>query len=262
MRNKRGLTIIEVIVVILIIFFLFATLLPKVNRHPHIANTVLCRNYLRQLGLTYALYLEDNNNKFLDITNYSNQGKWIAGLEPYQPRIKEIIKCPVAKKPRVEGTEYGGPNSSYLVSFEKEGSKKISIEGSYGINSWVYNPAPDSNMVTQYSADNFWRTNLIQKPYEVPLFTEAMWIGGFPEPNGIAGQPPIENGEWDSIDAAMKHFCIDRHSGAINIVFMDGHVEEVGLKDLWKLKWHKNFDTSGPWTKPDASWPDWMKSLK
>ena len=42
---------------------------------------------------------------------------------------------------------------------------------------------------------------------------------------------------------------------------MDWHVEKVRLKRLWKLKWHKNYDTHGSWTLPDAPWPDWMKKL-
>jgi hypothetical protein len=40
----------------------------------------------------------------------------------------------------------------------------------------------------------------------------------------------------------------------------------VGLKELWKLKWHRNFNTSGPWTLAggvqSSDWPDWLMPFK
>jgi len=49
-------------------------------------------------------------------------------------------------------------------------------------------------------------------------------------------------------------------------MFMDWSVRKVGLKELWTLKWHPQFDTAGPWTKAgDAEpgdWPAWMRSFK
>ena len=46
----------------------------------------------------------------------------------------------------------------------------------------------------------------------------------------------------------------------------DYSVRKVGLKELWKLKWHRQFDTNGPWTVAGGvrkgDWPDWMKNFK
>jgi hypothetical protein len=40
----------------------------------------------------------------------------------------------------------------------------------------------------------------------------------------------------------------------------------VGLKELWKLKWHRNFKVNGPWTLAggvsSTDWPEWMDELK
>jgi len=57
------------------------------------------------------------------------------------------------------------------------------------------------------------------------------------------------------------------HSGYINSLFMDcSIVRKVGLKELWTLKWHRQFNTANPWTKAGQvrpeGWPEWMKSLK
>ncbi len=64
----------------------------------------------------------------------------------------------------------------------------------------------------------------------------------------------------------MVPFCIDRHDGYINCLFLDWSVRKVGLKELWKLKWHKGFDTGGMWTRAGGvtpeDWPSWMRQFK
>jgi prepilin-type processing-associated H-X9-DG protein len=46
----------------------------------------------------------------------------------------------------------------------------------------------------------------------------------------------------------MDRYVINRHSGAINGLFLDWSVRKIGLKELWTLKWHRTFDINGPWT--------------
>lgn len=64
----------------------------------------------------------------------------------------------------------------------------------------------------------------------------------------------------------MNHFCIDRHGGAVNFLFLDGSVRKVGLKELWTLKWHRMYMTAGPWTKAGgvlpSDWPAWLRPFK
>jgi prepilin-type processing-associated H-X9-DG protein len=59
---------------------------------------------------------------------------------------------------------------------------------------------------------------------------------------------------------------MNRHDGGINVAFMDGSVRKVGLKELWTLKWHYDYNTANCWTlaggvKPE-DWPDWMRKFK
>jgi hypothetical protein len=47
---------------------------------------------------------------------------------------------------------------------------------------------------------------------------------------------------------------------------MDWSVRKVGLKELWTLKWHRESNTAGSWTKaggvqPEA-WPEWMRGFE
>ena len=39
---------------------------------------------------------------------------------------------------------------------------------------------------------------------------------------------------------------------------IDGHIEQVGLKGLWDMKWHKQYDLTAP--LPD--WTEWMQQAK
>ena len=65
------------------------------------------------------------------------------------------------------------------------------------------------------------------------------------------------------LDAATR---FNRHDGGVNYLFMDWSVRKVGLKELWMLKGHPDFDTRGPWTKPGGiapeDWPGWMRKFK
>jgi len=53
-------------------------------------------------------------------------------------------------------------------------------------------------------------------------------------------------------------FCINRHEGTVNGAFVDFSVRKIGLKELWKLKWHRNSDLNAA----TPEWPVWMKKFK
>jgi prepilin-type processing-associated H-X9-DG protein len=64
----------------------------------------------------------------------------------------------------------------------------------------------------------------------------------------------------------MARCCINRHKGFLNSAFCDFSVRKVGLKELYTLKWHRTFDTSGPWTlaggAQSGDWPQWIRQFK
>jgi prepilin-type processing-associated H-X9-DG protein len=69
------------------------------------------------------------------------------------------------------------------------------------------------------------------------------------------------------LGGGMKPVCIDRHGhGRINVVFLDGSVRKVGLKELWMLKWHAKYNTANEWTRAGGvqpgDWPEWMRKFK
>ena len=74
----------------------------------------------------------------------------------------------------------------------------------------------------------------------------------------LAAEKNVSIGYWGS--------PVIHNSGGINSVFLDGSVAKVPLRALWKLKWHRTFDTAGPWTKAGGvqpeDWPQWMRKFK
>ncbi len=59
---------------------------------------------------------------------------------------------------------------------------------------------------------------------------------------------------------------MNRHNGYVGGLFLDWSVRKVGLKELWTLKWHDQFDRAGKWTRAGGvqpeDWPKWMRGFK
>jgi hypothetical protein len=135
--------------------------------------------------------------------------------------------------------------------------------GSYGLNRWVYNRKEEKD--GEYE-DNYWKTRNVENTSRIPLFADCAWYGGGPfHVDDPPAYPDDRSGPHWSLNN-MKRFCLDRHNGTINSVFLDISVRKIGLKELWTLKWHRNYFTAGFWTKAGFSdpedWPQWMRKFK
>jgi len=49
-------------------------------------------------------------------------------------------------------------------------------------------------------------------------------------------------------------------------MFLDWSTREVDLKELYTLKWHREFNQSGFWTRAGgvqpSDWPEWLRPYK
>ena len=63
-HDRAAFTLIELLVVIAIIALLAALLLPSLRQARETAKTATCANNMKQLGLAFAMYGDDNNGHY------------------------------------------------------------------------------------------------------------------------------------------------------------------------------------------------------
>jgi len=274
-RHKLGgFTLIELLVVIAVIAILMSILMPALQRVKEQARNVTCRANLKQWNLIFAMHTENNDGRFF--TGEGNQGFWwIMELEPRwrSPANAKIWFCPTATKPLLDlwGDRVGAWNTfsawGYFTDQHHAGLGPVGvgpgIAGSYGLNGYVLNPQS-----TEYAFEggrntkDCWRIASVKGANNVPLLIDAMRFDLWPIETDQP--PPTEDIPWESANH-IRRACINRHKGFINSAFLDWSVRNVGIKELWTLKWHKTYNTGGAWTTfggNQPNWPTWMKKFK
>lgn len=267
MRNckKRAFTLIELLVVVSIIAILVGVLLPALQRSKNLAKAVICQSNLKQWGLVFQMYTGDNNGRFSNRRENDLYGYWPDSLRSYYDNIGDARRCPMTRK---TATEIGRSNPFQGGKFVAWGYLKDSWGvageyGSYSINSWVYDS--DQDAIWVFPTVNNWRKIDASGGSNIPLMMDAQSVETWPTDQD---KPPDEDDEpyTSSNDDTIKRVCINRHSGGTNFLFLDMSIRKVGLKKLWKLKWHRNFDVNGPMTIAGGAvpgdWPQWMRQFK
>jgi hypothetical protein len=54
------------------------------------------------------------------------------------------------------------------------------------------------------------------------------------------------------------------HHGAVNGLDLDFSARKMGLKGLWRLNWHRQWDMAAPLPNPawpGGDWPEWMQNF-
>ena len=270
MRRKANLTGKDILILFACTVLLLMNIRAIGSGGSRRAKEAICLSNLRQWGVIWSTYCNDNNGYFCEAGNVSwKRGAWIIALRPYIESGTDLLCCPEATRRHPLGAVWGGPFNTYAMGTNGEGER--AEEASYGANSWLYKPMPGQTAIQSRPTAWNWKTPNVEGAAHVPLFADTMFRGGGPfYQNGSSGSnriiPPEYNGQWLGPNREMMHFCIDRHSGAVNHLFMDWSARKVGLKELWTLKWHRYYYTCAPWTKcggaqPD-DWPEWMRKLK
>jgi prepilin-type N-terminal cleavage/methylation domain-containing protein len=284
--KATGFTLVELLVVISIIALLMSALLPALHTARTRARAVVCLTHLKQWGTTLTLYLEDHQGHFSRSLDMYPGLSLLRGVDlnartgsdaPTRYHAIEtqgISCCPLATK-----TERGG---GAVVS--KAGQTLLQVSSGGTFLAWeILTPAPafrgcygiNRNFfgtffgLGSFAGDARQETNVYALPRtaNVPALLDAAnpncWMVTEKE-----SPPETEPVRGSGTFAAIynRDLCINRHGGAINTLFLDESVRPVGLKELWSLKWHGNFNTSGPWTRAGGvrpeDWPRWMRRFK
>jgi prepilin-type N-terminal cleavage/methylation domain-containing protein len=258
-RNTRGgFSLIELLVVIAIIGILAALLLPALSRAKIKAHQTRCLSNLRQLALAQLSYTKDHDA----LVPYQNPaypgGSWLGTLVSVSKNIG-LMTCPAAPlrgDPPSGGNQMGTVEAAWVRWTDNVQTMFI---GSYAYNVWL---CPDIGKNSPSMAEKPWiytRPDSVETPVQTPVFADANWIDLTPVENELPCRDLYEGASFDG--GSMGRCAIPRHGGgnpaqaprkfspadklpgAINVAAADGHAQLVKLEDLWKWRWHANWQT-------------------
>jgi prepilin-type N-terminal cleavage/methylation domain-containing protein/prepilin-type processing-associated H-X9-DG protein len=254
MHKQHGFTLIELLVVIAIIVLLMAILMPTLQRVRNQARAAVCQANLKQWGTTLALYIEDSQGYLPFPSGYISILRGLSlsnddpnGPEPLNPvDTKGIVFCPMAIR---SGREVPRTFRAWEITLH-------GFRGSYGFNRQLFGLLFDRSIHTDKGTPDIFS---LSGRANIPTLLDATRHQSSPVDRF---RPP----SLEAFGTGWGTFCINRHNGHVNSLFLDWSVRKVGLKELWTLKWYSEFDTAGPWTKAGGvqpeDWPEWMRKFK
>ena len=268
MSKRRGFTLIELLVVIAIIALLMSILMPALARVRKQAKEVICQSNLKQWCTMFAMYTNDYDGYFMEGWS-APHGSWMAALRPYYGEeeggkaVTNIKCCPMASIANdrdatdMEGSTFEPWGGKMAWSFV--GGGKRGDYGSYGSNTHIYHhPGRGEDW-----REDYWRREDVKNAGEIPMFLDATWVTSYGD---WRCEPPLYEGAefWSGANGGcLGVYCIPRHSGHINGAFVDRSVRTIELKDLWLLRWHRNYDLASA-RQNEPNWKigtGWMEML-
>jgi len=290
-----GFTLIELLVVISIIALLVSILLPSLQRVRRQARAVGCQANLRQWGILYAAYTSQNDGylpAYGDLEHGLVDSWWpcwrwsweMLGAHSTAERAKPdpasftavegILRCPMVAKRRLSVEDRlqreGGTFLPWAWWFPEP--PPGFLPGWYWYSSYAPNNQAHSwwgDKMDPSVADDHrftWMTSAVKNAATVPVFFDSAgpFMSLYSDKN-----PPPERDAVPTLDATGTHanqICFNRHDRGVSYLFLDWSVRKVGLKELWTLKWHTQYNTQGPWTRAGGAkpedWPQWMRRFK
>ena len=242
--HRGGFSLVELITVVGVLALLIGILVPVVSTARRQARATRCIANLQQWGQAFQMYASAYNHSFaMHSAPDATELLWWEVLAEFNSDIRGSLLCPEAIDARDEsrgpgdGVQLNYPPGSASYAWR---ARTYSVaapvwtvrgdwRGSYGLNYWVLRPN------TKFQA-----SELVRFPPKdsasIPFLGDCTVPTDYPN---SSNHPPRNLTEPEAKNTLP--FCIDRHRMAVNMAFLDGHVERVGLAELFKLKWSESY---------------------
>ena len=249
-RSEVGFTLIELLVVISIIALLMGVLLPALNGARELGRRAVCMANVRRLSISMRLYLDSNGDKFMpDRLRASTDYISVGPYRRYRPRwiwfLNEGMGFVINPYKYETEEEFNQAlemdNDYYMCPSLKHYEYTRNIRnGAYGYNyQYLGNSRPNPEQ-TGYANYPVWFSE-IKSPASTIVFCDSR---GSNIPHGEHAylvDPPkmaYSKGARDFSPKSpalgpLKYSPADaRHSGRVNVAFLDGHSEAMTYREL------------------------------
>ena len=217
-NKSRGFTLIELLVVIAIIAILAAILFPVFAKAREKARQSSCASNLKQLGLSFAQYVQDNNERYPSVYSVTANNHYIGGwANVVYPYVKStgVFACPddPSPSPKVSyAMNYGIWNCDFWGPIVK--GAKLDLFSGPASTVLLYECNPYLRTANPFAPD----TNAAHSNPSVALVGETNWAG---------------ESDWNADNAAPLAKWHDNSSTrANNYLAADGHVKFLNVTSV------------------------------
>jgi len=211
--TKKGMTLVELLVVIAMIMVLAALIFVGVSRARSAARGAVCASNLGQIGTAILSYANENSGQMPPLEDRTNPGDGLKGIWPqiiadggYLPRVTNrlgklscgagVWACPDCTIVQPNYNGYGGAEGTVMKV------KRSSL--------------PDSGSPRLSAIPNPERTWLVGDTANFPRDSKSGWYAIWSNPS-----------QWSN-----SHSPAARHSGKVNVCMVDGHIESLTMREL------------------------------
>lgn len=271
-RVRHGLTITELLVVMGVIGLLMGLLLPALGSIQRQSRATVCLNNMRQLGVAHEVYMNLNNERFVDAglphggqTTFARHS-WIFALSRIDPGLVSVLQSPVDRS-RFWTTSDGGDRSEAwtlreaIDLFENNPNATIAPSqiarwSSYGLNDMLISRwapmLPDPSAEHGFREANWTRLSRVPRPSQTIHFV-MMTDGDYSEYAASYAMSDHIHVNWDSPYAeasllASNYMQTHAHGGragrwtaTANYGFLDGSVATLEFHQVYQSATENNF---------------------
>lgn len=200
--KQKAFTLIELLTVVSLISILMSLLLPALMQAKNKVKQISCVNNLKQLGGSWHLYLNDNDDKFCQSKDWSTGIYWAQQLKKYAGDLStgfylssKVFCCPASSS---------GNAAPQILPYFSYGMNFYALGSSYGPHS----ECPSFSM--------------IPRPGQLLLLCDTYYNN-------------TKDGYYNAYCGVVANGTVaGRHHGQVNVLFADGHVasqSESSLRD-------------------------------